>query len=154
MRVARIRQIKLPVTDLEKSVRWYRDLLGLRLAHEFEEQGVVRGVALADPESGVVVGLREREHCEGKPRMDGFDVVAFELESVDAVHEFAARCDQDAIEHGGVQDRGPFGVALDVPDPDGTVLRFVAGQFVSDDFTGLSFGDGPPQMYTEPRLSI
>ena len=88
MRVARIRQVKLPVTDLEKSARWYRDLLGLRLAHEFEEQGVVRGVALADPESGVVVGLREREHCEGKPRMDGFDVVAFELESVDAVHEF------------------------------------------------------------------
>jgi len=76
MRVSRIRQIKLPVTDLARSVRWYRDLLGLSLVHEFEERGVVRGAVLADPESGVVVGLRERDHCEGKPRLDGFDMGA------------------------------------------------------------------------------
>jgi catechol 2,3-dioxygenase-like lactoylglutathione lyase family enzyme len=154
MRASRIRQIKLPVTDLARSARWYRDLLGLTLVHEFEEHGVVRGVVLTDPESGVVVGLRERDHCEGTPRLDGFDVVGFELESVDAVGEFAAQCDREGIERGEVHDRGEFGVAMDIPDPDGTVLRFVAGQFVSDSFTGLSFGDGAPQMYSEPRLPI
>ena len=154
MRVTRIRQIKLPVTDLASSAKWYRDLLGLSLVHEFEERGVVRGVVLTDLESGVVVGLRERDHCEGTPRLDGFDVVAFELDSVAAVREFSAQCDRRAIEHSEIHDRGQFGVAMDVPDPDGTVLRFVAGQFVSDNFVGLAFDDGAPQMYSEPRLPV
>ena len=34
------------------------------------------------------------------------------------------RCAELDIEHGDVDDRGPFGLAMDVADPDGTVLRF------------------------------
>ena len=37
-----------------------------------------------------------------------------------------ARCAELGIAHGDVHDRGEFGIAMDVADPDGTVLRFVA----------------------------
>lgn len=39
----RIAQIKLPVTDLARSVTWYRLLLDLRLWAEFVEDGVLGG---------------------------------------------------------------------------------------------------------------
>ena len=43
-----VRQIKLPVSDLARSARWYSDLFGLELAAEFYENSAVRGVVLAD----------------------------------------------------------------------------------------------------------
>ncbi|MFI7708744.1 VOC family protein [Nonomuraea sp. NPDC049480] len=36
----------LPVSDLASSAAWYRDLLGLEYAREFERDGVVTGCAL------------------------------------------------------------------------------------------------------------
>jgi len=38
----RIAQVKLPVTDLARSVTWYCRLLDLRLWAEFVEDGVLR----------------------------------------------------------------------------------------------------------------
>src|SRR5688500_12719241 len=77
----RIRHVKIPVTDLARSVGWYRDLLELALAAEFCEEGSLRGAQLMHP-SGFGIALREREYCSSTPDLTGFDVVAFELDSV------------------------------------------------------------------------
>ena len=151
--VLRIRQVKIPVTDLASSARWYRDLLDLEVAMEFEEDGVVRGVVLADRAAGFVVGLRERSHCESKPVLAGFDVVAFELAYRDSVEALVRRCDERGIAHDDVHERGEHGVALDIADPDGTVIRFIAGKHVGER-QGLAFGATPPTFYTEPRLPL
>lgn len=37
----RILQVKIPVTDLQRSVNWYRRVFGLRLAWESDEPDVV-----------------------------------------------------------------------------------------------------------------
>ncbi len=65
-----------------------------------------------------------------------------------------ARCDELGIAHGDVHDRGEFGIAMDIADPDGTVLRFVAGPHTGTPgtFAGLEFGPGPPIIYHQPRL--
>lgn len=152
--VLRIRQIKIPVTDLALSARWYRDLLDLEVAMEFEEDGVVRGVVLADHAAGYVIGLRERSHCESTPVLAGFDVVAFELADRDSVEALVRRCDERGLAHDDVHERGEYGVALDIPDPDGTVMRFIAGKHVGEGFEGLAFGAGPPTFYDEPRLPL
>ena len=47
-----VRQIKLPVSDLAISARWYADLFDLELANEFFEDAAVRGVVLADTKRG------------------------------------------------------------------------------------------------------
>jgi hypothetical protein len=49
---------------------------------------------------------------------------------------------------------GDFGLALDIADPDGTLLRFVAGPHTgpSGGFAGIEFGSGPPIVYDQPRL--
>lgn len=149
-----VRQVKLPVSDLAVSARWYADLFDLELANEFFEDGSVRGLVLADHEAGFVIGLRERRYCASSPVLDGFDICAFMLGTRDEMSVVIARCDELGIEHGEVHDRGDFGIAMDISDPDGTVLRFVAGPHTGPPgaFAGIEFSSGPPVIYDQPRL--
>lgn len=142
------------MSDLAISARWYADLFDLELANEFYEDAAVRGVVLADHEAGFVIGLRERAYCASSPVMDGFDVCAFMLHKAEDMTTVIDRCVELGIDHGDVHDRGAFGVAMDIADPDGTVLRFVAGAHTGPPgaFVGIEVGSGPPTTYDRPRL--
>ena len=134
------------------SARWYADLFDLELANEFFEAGAVRGVVLADHDAGFVIGLREREHCASRPVLDGFDVCAFMLRTAEDMSIVMDRCAALDIDHGDVDDRGDFGLAMDISDPDGTVLRFVAGAHTEPPgaFAGIELGSVPPIVYDRP----
>jgi hypothetical protein len=64
------------------------------------------------------------------------------------------RCTELGIRHGDVHERGDFGIAMDIADPDGTLLRFVAGAHTGPPgtFAGIEFSSGPPVIYDQPRL--
>jgi catechol 2,3-dioxygenase-like lactoylglutathione lyase family enzyme len=49
--MTRIQHVKIPVTDLRRSVAWYGELLDLVPFREFVEQGELRGAALRSPEA-------------------------------------------------------------------------------------------------------
>ena len=152
-----IHHVKIPVTDLDRSAAWYATLLDLVPCREFAEYGALRGAALRSPEASFLIALRQREFCASQPDLAGFDVVALNLATRQALTRFAARCDRLGIEHSPVQDRGPDEAVVDVPDPDGTVLRFLWERQSEQRmrFIGLSFdGDGPPACYDTPRLSV
>jgi catechol 2,3-dioxygenase-like lactoylglutathione lyase family enzyme len=149
----RIAQVKLPVTDLARSVDWYRRLLGLRLWVEIVEDGTLRGAGLIDAEQRFNVALRDRTVCAGQPDLAGFDVVAFLPAGRAVLEELTARCDRLGYAHGGIED-GPEGSRLDIPDPDGTVLRFYHFTAPTDGFTGVEYRDGRQVgTYATPRLS-
>jgi catechol 2,3-dioxygenase-like lactoylglutathione lyase family enzyme len=153
--MTRVQHVKIPVTNLRRSVAWYGTLLDLVPFREFVEQGVLRGAALRSPESGVVFALRERRYCAGQPDLTGFDLVAVRMAGRDSLPQLAAKCDRLATGHGPVQDRGPNEAVMDVPDPDGTVLRFFWERDDPDttQFIGLSFDtEGPPTFYDTPRV--
>jgi catechol 2,3-dioxygenase-like lactoylglutathione lyase family enzyme len=56
--LAGIHHLKLPVTDLARSLEWYRSRLGYELQLEFVEQGTLMGLALTHPAGGPDLGLR------------------------------------------------------------------------------------------------
>ena len=89
--------VKLPVTDVERSAQWYASLLGMRLCMEFVEQGQLRGVELVEPASGIKIALRDRSVCAARPVLSGFDVVAVELGSAEAVHALAEWCANNEV---------------------------------------------------------
>ncbi|MEU4420187.1 VOC family protein [Actinoplanes sp. NPDC024001] len=150
--LTRIAQVKLPVTDLARSVTWYRDLLGLRLWAEFLEDGVVRGAALIDPLGRFNIALRDRAVCASTPDLTGFDVVAFLPDSRSVLTGLVERCARLGIDHAGIEET-PAGPRLDIPDPDGTVLRFYHFTDSTDGFIGLeSRGGRPVGIYRESRL--
>lgn len=147
-----IAQVKLPVTDLARSVTWYRRLLGLRLWAEFVEDGVLVGAGLMDQERRFNIALRQRAFCASRPDLSGFDIVAFLPASRAVLEEMVTRCDRLDIAHSGIEDT-PGGPRLDVADPDGTVLRFYYFTGPTDVFTGIEFRDGQyVGSYSTPRL--
>jgi catechol 2,3-dioxygenase-like lactoylglutathione lyase family enzyme len=153
--ITKVLHVKIPVTDLQRSVTWYATVMDLELTNEFIEQGELRGAALRSPEGGFAFALRLREHCSSAPVLDGFDIAALHMASREELVQLRNRCLERGVACSEVQDRGPDQAVVDVPDPDGTVLRFywVAESGEPSSFTGLSFtGDGPPTVTTEPRL--
>ena len=153
--MTKVLHVKLPVTDLQRTIHWYAALLGLRLTHEFIEQDEVRGVAMRSDEAGFSLAFRLREHCMGKPDLSGFDIVSLHMTDRDALVRLRDTCARLGVDCSPVQDRGPHEAIVDVPDPDGTVLRFywVDESVESPDFLGMIFeGDGPPRFVAEPRL--
>ena len=73
------------------------------------------GVVLADHAAGFVIGPREREYSASNPTLDGFDVCAFMLRTPADMATVVDRCAVLGIVHGGVHDRGDFGIAMDIP---------------------------------------
>lgn len=152
--MTKILHVKLPVTDLQRSVDWYAALMDLHLTHEFIEDGELRGAALLSAEGSFSFALRLRGHCAGQPVLDGFDVVSLHMVDRDAIVRMNERCQSLGVLCSPVQDRGEHEAVVDVADPDGTVLRFYWIESVDQDpFIGMIFdGAGPPRFTSKPRL--
>lgn len=148
-----IQHVKVPVSDLPRSVRWYRALLDLELTYEFREDGVLRGASLLHRGGGFSIALRDRRAIPGRPELRGFDPFAVGVASRQTLDELVERCDGLGVEHRGVEERVD-GSVLDVADPDGTVVRFYHLTVDQRRFTGLAFGaDGSVQRYDTPSLT-
>lgn len=149
--ISAIAQVRLPVTDLARSIDWYCRLLSLRLWTEFVEDGELRGAGLIDDAQRFGVALRLREACAGTPDLAGFDVVAFRPADRPALDAIAARCDRLGIDRTPVRET-PSGAVLDATDPDGTVVRFYQYSDPTDGFTGFEFDGGRlTGVYHAPR---
>ena len=117
-----IHHLKLPVTEIARSLQWYQQRLGYEVMHEFVEDGEVMGVAMTHPAGGPDFAIRldpERARASA-----GFDFFAIGVPGHDAIEELAARFTSFGDGHNGVQ-RTPVGwVLLGVEDPDGHAVRF------------------------------
>jgi hypothetical protein len=118
----------------------------------------MRGVSLLDRDAGFEIALRQREYCVGQVRLAGFDAFAVRSPTRELVATIAERCDQFGIQRTVVWDYPGYGAGLDIPDPDGTLVRIVwhdpEGGFASG-FIGLAAdAEGKPQPYREPRLDL
>jgi catechol 2,3-dioxygenase-like lactoylglutathione lyase family enzyme len=146
-------QVKIPCTDLRLSAAWYSALLDLEHHREFVEEGEVAGVVLAHPD-GWVLGLRLRTRVPGEPAFPGFDLLSLSVRDRGELEALRARAATLGGRTGDIFDRGADGPGLDVFDPDGTAIRFLApgtGQWAG--FVGVEFNEGrPPTFYDQRRL--
>ena len=85
-----IRQIKIPVSELQRSVDWYCALLGVRLHREFVEEDELAGAVLLHP-AGFVISVRLRSRVPGNPYFPGFDLFSLGVESIADLEELRAR---------------------------------------------------------------
>jgi catechol 2,3-dioxygenase-like lactoylglutathione lyase family enzyme len=121
--VSGIHHVKLPVSDVAASRAWYERVLGFALEIEFEEDGVVRGVALG--RDGV--GLALRHDPERAAALSGFDALALLVPERAQVGDWAARLDEAGEPHGGiVTGHGGGSVLVGLHDPDGIEIRLYA----------------------------
>lgn len=117
-----IHHLKLPVTDLDRSLTWYQDHLGYRPLMNFVEDGVVMGMALTHPGGGPDLAIRLDP--ERAAAAAGFDYFAIGVPGKDAIDALAAHLTSRGVFHAGVQ-RTPVGwILAGTFDPDGHDIRF------------------------------
>ena len=120
--LAGIHHLKLPVTDLARSLEWYRSRLGYDIQIEFVEQGTLMGYGLAHPAGGPALGLRldpERARAAA-----GFDYFAIGVPDKSAIDQLARKLDELGQPHAGVHRASLGWILPEVLDPDGHALRF------------------------------
>jgi glyoxylase I family protein len=120
--LAGLHHVALSVKDLDASIAWYVDVLGLTEVIRLEAEDR-RWVILRLPATRQEVGLVEHK-APGEafaPQNLGLDHAAFSVASGEEMEAWAASFQQRGIESSGVV-ATPFGAMLHFKDPDGIAL--------------------------------
>ncbi|GII64215.1 glyoxalase [Sphaerisporangium krabiense] len=113
--------VKLPVSDLRASIDWYGRALRLEVAIEFEEDGVLRGVALRDPGATLMLALREDPGRAGA--LSGFDPVALGVPTLADLRDWSDHLDAAGLAHGEIAEGSAGWLITGLTDPDGIEVR-------------------------------
>ncbi|WP_113700252.1 VOC family protein [Nonomuraea lactucae] len=120
--LAGIHHVKIPVTDLPRSLSWYERVFDLKVTMEFHDaEGVVRGVAGEIPGIGdALVALRENPGAAAG--CGGFDPIGFAVQDRADAQAWAGHLDELGIPHSPVIEAS-VGWLLVFNDPDGLELH-------------------------------
>jgi glyoxylase I family protein len=127
--VSGIHHVSVTVTDIERSVPWYSDLLGLtKLMEEAHPDGSGYAVVLGKPDWSMCVGLHthptnERERFSES--RTGLDHIGFMVSGRAELDAWETRLTEMGVEHSPVNDQGGYAVLV-FRDPDHIQLEFMS----------------------------
>ncbi|MFD4672276.1 VOC family protein [Lentzea sp. NPDC058450] len=131
-----IRGVKIPVTDLARSIDWYGQVFGFEPEWEFEDaDGVVRGVA--GHVSNGAAGLSLRLNPEKAEALKGFDPVNWAVGTRQDLTDWIEHLDGLDIPH-SPEIEASIGWLLVFHDPDGLEIHVY-----TDESHGVDHGDLP-----------
>jgi catechol 2,3-dioxygenase-like lactoylglutathione lyase family enzyme len=121
--VSGLHHLKLPVSDLDVSLRWYQDVFGaehLQQFDHFDDDGVRYAVIVAIP--GLPTTLELRWAPRAAAAMRECDPINLAIDSVDQLQAWEAHLESLQVNHSPVIAGGP-GHLLVIADPDGIFIR-------------------------------
>ena len=118
-----LHHVRIPVSDSWTSRDWYSAVLGFVPVLDFEEELGPTGVVLRHP-IGLVVGLHQDPVRANVLR--GFAVLSLAVADRQQLEQWATHLATRRIPHGEIRE-GHLGPYLEVPDPDGIIVRFHSG---------------------------
>ncbi len=127
--VSGIHHVSVTVTDIERSVPWYSELLGLtKLMEEAHPDGTGYAVVLGKPDWSMCVGLHthptnERERFSES--RTGLDHVGFMVSGRAELDAWESRLTELGVEHSPINDQGGYAVLV-FRDPDNIQLEFMS----------------------------
>ena len=127
--VSGIHHVSVTVTDIERSVPWYSELLGLtKLMEESHPDGTGYAVVLGKPDWSMCVGLHthptnERERFSES--RTGLDHIGFMVSARAELDAWESKLTELGVEHSPVNDQGGYAVLV-FRDPDNIQLEFMS----------------------------
>jgi glyoxylase I family protein len=127
--VSGIHHVSVTVTDLERSVPWYSELLGLtKLMEEPHPDGNGYTVVLGKPDWSMCVGLHTHptnEHERFSESRTGLDHIGFMVSGRAELDAWESSLAERGVEHSPVNDQGGYAVLV-FRDPDNIQLEFMS----------------------------
>lgn len=127
--VSGIHHVSVTVTDIERSVPWYSELLGLtKLMEESHPDGTGYAVVLGKPDWSMCVGLHthptnDRERFSES--RTGLDHIGFMVSGRAELDAWESKLTELGVEHSPVNDQGGYAVLV-FRDPDNIQLEFMS----------------------------
>lgn len=121
--------VSLSVTDLEASLRFYRDVLGLSTVTEPYDGEMFEGreaMLLAGRTALCLQCHTASTGAKFDPRQTGLDHLAFAVASREDLEVFAEHLTTQGVEHSGVKPLPGFGDFIELRDPDGVLVELHA----------------------------
>jgi catechol 2,3-dioxygenase-like lactoylglutathione lyase family enzyme len=112
------------VSDAAASRDWYMTVLGFEPVLDLEDELGVVGVVMRNRQ-GLTVGLHQDPSRAAALR--DFAILGLTLPDRDRLNEWSTALDDVGIAHGQLQE-GHLGWYMDLPDPDGILIRFHTGK--------------------------
>ena len=117
-----VHHLGLTVTDMERALRFYTEVLGLQQVAEFGPKRILSN-------GSVMIGLGPAASPDD--RFDearvGMDHISFSVNSRAELERAVAALDAHGVEHGEITELEPFGITiLAFRDPDNTQLELTA----------------------------
>lgn len=118
-----IHHLTVNVRDVERSERWYSDVLGFVRFAAFERPGF-RRVIMRQAGGNFTIGINRHDNPEGDTQFDerhtaGLDHFALLAANREALDDWVARFDEKGVSHGDVHPgRVPGSFLVAVRDPD------------------------------------
>lgn len=123
----RLRSIaaSLTVNDLQRSVAWYRDVLGFTVGERWEEKGQLRGVELKAGQCDIALGQDDFAKGRDRKKGEGFRLRVSTVQDITAI---AGRVTAAGWRLDRAPSETPWGDwAFALTDPDGFKLTFIQG---------------------------
>jgi catechol 2,3-dioxygenase-like lactoylglutathione lyase family enzyme len=124
-----IHHVSITVTDLERSVPWYSQVLDLtKLMEEPHPDGVGYAVVLGKPDWSMCVGLHTHPQNEGERFSEartGLDHASFTVAGRGDLDAWEQRLIELGVDHSPVNDRGGYAVVV-FRDPDNVQLELIS----------------------------
>jgi lactoylglutathione lyase len=114
----------LTVNDLERSLAWYRDVLGFVVEETWKDGGKVVGVSLRAGDVSFVIGQDDWKKGRDRKKGEGFRIFCMTKKNID---DLAKRIEAKGgrLDHGPTDE--PWGVRdISLTDPDGFKITIAA----------------------------
>ena len=127
--IAGIHHVSVTVSDIERSVPWYVEVLGLdKLMEEQHPDGAGYGVVLGKPDWSMCVGVHTHKANEAERFAEtrtGLDHFSFGVSSRAELAAWEARLTELGVEHSAISDRQGYSVLV-FRDPDNIQLEVLS----------------------------